>query len=265
MKKKTDYLLLAAGVIFLIMFCVSGVKLWQYYNDTKEQKEMSANIATLREQDLERRAESVNESAGGSSGQAAEDMYVGLQRGNSLLADINPDYVGWITIPETEIYYPVVQRDNSHYLSHDFYDKRNSHGTIFLDENRQVTDDVILLHGHHMKDGTMFAALKGYKKKDFRTAHPYLYLDFGSGDIEYRVFATALVDLTQEGYFSYDKFPNTEEEKKQYLNQLKANAFWYETPEDTSGQIVLLSTCDYGSDEQRLVVAAIAEKQSRNN
>ena len=42
MKKKTDYLLLAAGVIFLIMFCVSGVKLWQYYNDTKEQKEVQA-------------------------------------------------------------------------------------------------------------------------------------------------------------------------------------------------------------------------------
>ena len=244
----------------MIVFCVSGAMLFRYFGDTKEQQEMSADIAVLREQDLIRRAENKTDSATTDLvGEDAEEMYIGLQRGNSLLADINPDYVGWITIPETEIYYPVVQRDNSHYLSHDFYDKRNSHGTIFLDENRQVTDDVILLHGHHMKDGTMFAALKGYKKKDFRTAHPYLYLDFGSGDIEYRVFATALVDLTQEGYFSYDKFPTTEEGKKQYLNQLKANAFWYETPEDTSGQIVLLSTCDYGSDEQRLVVAAIAE------
>lgn len=261
MKKKTDYLLLVAGVAFLIIFCVSGAMLLRYFGDTKEQQEMSADIAVLREQDLMRRAENKTDSATTDLvSEDAEEMYIGLQRGNSLLADINPDYVGWITIPETEIYYPVVQRDNSYYLSHDFYDKRNSHGTIFLDENRQVTDDVILLHGHHMKDGTMFAALKGYKKKDFRTAHPYLYLDFGSGDIEYRVFATALVDLTQEGYFSYDKFPTTEKEKKQYLNQLKANAFWYETPEDTSGQIVLLSTCDYGSDEQRLVVAAIAEK-----
>ena len=244
----------------MIVFCVSGVKLWQYYGNTKEQKEMSADIATLREQDMERRAESVNESAGGSSGQAAEDMYVGLQRGNSLLTDINSDYVGWITIPETEIYYPVVQRDNSHYLYYDFYDERDSHGTIFLDENRQVTDDVILIHGHHMKDGTMFAALKGYKKKDFRIEHPYLYLDFGAGDVEYEIFAAALVDLTQEGYFAYDKFPASEEEKKQYLQTLKANAFWYDAPEDMSGQLVLLSTCDYGSDEQRLVVAAIKKE-----
>ncbi len=258
MKKKTDYILLAAGAVFLIMFCVAGVMLWQYYGDTKKQQEMSSDIAILREQDLTRRADNADKSVGENDGQAAEEMYVGLQRGDSLLADINPDYVGWISIPDTEIYYPMVQRDNSHYLYYNFYDERDSHGTIFLDEDRQVTDEVILIHGHHMKDGTMFAALKGYKKKEFRSEHPYLYLDFGAGDVEYEIFAVALVDLTQEGYFSYDKFPASEEEKKQYLQKLKANSFWYEAPEDVSKQIVLLSTCDYGSDEQRLVVAAIA-------
>lgn len=259
MKKKTDYILLVAGVVFLILFCVSGAMLIRYYGSTKEQQEMSVDLATLREQDLANRLGQGTEISGQIDGQAAEKMDLGLQRSDSLLASINPDYVGWISIPNTEIYYPMVQRDNSHYLYYNFYDEKDSHGTIFLDENRQVTDDVILIHGHHMKDGTMFAALKGYKKKEFRTEHPYLYLDFGAGDVEYEIFAVALVDLTQEGYFSYDTFPASEEEKKQYLQKLKANSFWCDAPEDVSRQIVLLSTCDYGSDEQRLVIAAIAK------
>lgn len=259
MKKKTDYILLVAGVAFLILFCVSGVMLMRYYGSTKEQQEMSVDLATLREQDLASRTDDETEVSGQNDGQGAEQMDLGLQRSGSLLADINPDYVGWISIPDTEIYYPMVQRDNSHYLYYNFYDEKDSHGTIFLDENRQVTDDVILIHGHHMKDGTMFAALKGYKKKEFRTEHPSLYLDFGTGDVEYQIFAAALIDLTQEGYFSYDTFPASEDEKKQYLQKLKGNAFWYDAPEDVSGQIVLLSTCDYGSDEQRLVIAAIAK------
>ena len=188
----------------MIVFCVSGVKLWQYYSDTKEQKEMSAGIAALREQEL---AQRTGQEVAGMRNHAEPDP----GRNNSLLADINPDYVGWISIPETEINYPVVQRDNSHYLYYDFYDERDSHGTIFLDENRQVTDEVILIHGHHMKDGTMFAALKGYKQKEFRTEHPYLYLDFGAGDAEYEIFAAALIDLAQEDYFAYDQFPASEE------------------------------------------------------
>ena len=72
------------------------------------------------------------------------------ERNAMRLREMNPDYIAWLTVPDTEIYYPVVKRDNSYYLYHDFMQQSNSHGAIFMDESCSRDDGVILLHGHHM-------------------------------------------------------------------------------------------------------------------
>lgn len=261
--KGADKVLLAAGIVFLVVFVVSGAGLLRYYFDYREQKQSYDGIAALRDggngsEDAGENGdakETDQETSDGGSGRAAKES-------SERLRAVNPDYIGWITVPDTNIYYPFVQRDNSYYLNHDFYGKRSSHGAIFLDEGCSPEDDVILIHGHHMKDGTMFGALKGFKKKEFRENHETLYLDWGTGDETYRIFAVALIDLTQEDYFHYDELPDTEEEKESYLKKLKRNSLWYEEPEQSRGeteQIVLLSTCEYGTEQQRLVIAAVSE------
>lgn len=264
--KGTDKILLVAGSLFLIVFVVSGAALLRYYLDYREQKQSNDGIAALRE------AESVPEGdgaagadkEGGETGQdtADDDGSRAAKESTERLRAVNADYIGWITVPDTDIYYPFVQRDNVYYLNHDFYEKKSSHGTIFLDENCAPEDGVILIHGHHMKDGTMFGALKGFRKKEFRESHETLYLDWGTGDEAYRIFAVALIDLTQETYFHYDELPGTGEERESYLKELKRNSLWYEEPGQSpgeAGQIVLLSTCEYGTEAQRLIVAAVSE------
>lgn len=261
--KRTDKILFAAGSLFLIVFVVSGAALLRYYLDYREQKQSNDGIAALRE------AGSVPEAAGADKegeeiGQDGADAGSGRAAKESAerLRAVNADYIGWITVPDTDIYYPFVQRDNIYYLNHDFYEKKSSHGTIFLDENCAPEDGVILIHGHHMKDGTMFGALKGFRKKEFRESHETLYLDWGTGDEAYRIFAVALIDLTQETYFHYDELPGTGEERESYLKELKRNSLWYEEPGQSpgeAGQIVLLSTCEYGTEAQRLIVAAVSE------
>ena len=50
----------------------------------------------------------------------------------SVYRERNEDYVAYLYIPDTEIEYPVVQRNNSYYLNHNFYGEKNAHGTIFF-------------------------------------------------------------------------------------------------------------------------------------
>ena len=47
---------------------------------------------------------------------------------------LNKDVVGWITIFDTHISYPVVQgKDNQEYLNKDVFGKFSFSGSIFLD------------------------------------------------------------------------------------------------------------------------------------
>lgn len=268
-KRREDIILQAAGYICLIVFVISGTLLLNYWYESWQQVKLSSQLTELKHGNtgsaLYVKAEPVEAST------AEEDIYsireekpvqqvtdaIQEQEPVQSLQDTNPDYVMWLQITDTVIDYPVVQRDNSYYLKHDFYGNKNKHGTIFLDEDCEVTDPVILLHGHHMKDGTMFGSLKHYKKADYREQHKELSLELDEKKVSYEIFAGALIDLLQAERFCYEELPETEEIEA-YLQSLKKVSFWYEEPQWEEGdRLVILSTCDYGTKEQRLIIAAI--------
>lgn len=198
---------------------------------------------------------SAEESTQESAKAATSEKQELLQMDASVYREINTDYVAYLYIPDTEIEYPVVQRNNSYYLNHNFYGEKNAHGTIFLDENCSPDAPVLLLHGHHMKDGTMFGSLKQYRDKAFRQAHNEILLDMGEGFDTYEVFAILQIDLTKEDYFAYEEIPKDVDSLPKYLKQMQENAAWYEQPEKED-KLLLLSTCAYGTEDERMVVAA---------
>ncbi|AEB07861.1 peptidase C60 sortase A and B [Coriobacterium glomerans PW2] len=73
---------------------------------------------------------------------------------------INPEIVGWIYIPGTNINYPVAQAsDNEKYLTTLFDGKKNPSGSIFMDASCTspgMIDQQTSLYGHHMNNKTMF-------------------------------------------------------------------------------------------------------------
>ena len=74
----------------------------------------------------------------------------------------NPDVLGWISIPGTQLDYPVLQsEDNQYYLTRTWEKQRNSAGSVFLE--CQLSGDFsefnTILYGHNMKNGSMFGSL----------------------------------------------------------------------------------------------------------
>ncbi len=84
------------------------------------------------------------------------------------LRAVNPDVVGWIYVPGTNINYPIVHTtDNDYYLKHDFKGSVGwiaTFGAIFLSaENKaDFSDANNMVYGHHLNDGSMFSAFAGF-------------------------------------------------------------------------------------------------------
>jgi sortase B len=88
----------------------------------------------------------------------------------SQLHEINPDVVGWISLPNTEIDYPILQgKDNLSYITTDVYGKYAVAGSIFLDTrcSADFSDRYSLVYGHHMANGSMFGDLDKYRSERF--------------------------------------------------------------------------------------------------
>lgn len=88
------------------------------------------------------------------------------------LKKINPDVVSWITIPGTNIDYPLLQgKDNNQYLHKDMEGRDSAAGAIFLDhgDKADLSSRHNIIYGHHMKNGTMFKDIVKYKDQQYLT------------------------------------------------------------------------------------------------
>lgn len=93
----------------------------------------------------------------------------------AALFEQNNDMAGWITIEGTPINYPVMftPEQPDFYLKHGFDKEYSAYGVPFIGENCTLLprSDNLIIYGHHMKNGTMFAALTDYKDEDFYEKH----------------------------------------------------------------------------------------------
>ena len=109
------------------------------------------------------------------------------------LQEINPDVYAWLYIPDTSINYPVVQRagDADYYLRRDINGNDSTAGTLFTQyyNHTDWTDNLTVIYGHNMHDGSMFATLHNFEDSVFFEEHPYIYLYTPEYTLVYQVFA----------------------------------------------------------------------------
>ena len=99
------------------------------------------------------------------------------------LSSINPDIYAWIRIPDTQIDYPVLQReeDDTYYLRHNSSGRYAFAGSIYTEEanSRDFKDPMTVLYGHNMRDGSMFQNLHFLRIKHFCGTSGIFYLFAG--------------------------------------------------------------------------------------
>ncbi len=174
----------------------------------------------------------------------------------------NNDLVGWLSIDNTATSYPVMHTDNEdYYLYKDFYKNYYKAGSLYIDKNNKVNprDINLIIHGHNMKNGTMFGLLPRYKKEDYYKEHKTFTFYTLDEKQEYEiisVFLSKIYNINDEEY-KYYKFLNTTNEKEynQYIDFIKENSLYnIELTAKYPDELITLSTCDYTQENGRLVI-----------
>lgn len=194
-----------------------------------------------------------------------------LQRQQEKLLELkgeiqkNPDMAAWLTIPETTINYPVMQRmeDENYYLHRDFYGRKNENGTLILSNGCDITKEntIWIIHGHNMSSGAMFGSLQEYRNPDFRQEHSLIYLEVEDEIRTYLVmgvFESQVYYEKDEVFKFYQCYEIENREDFEYFYQNIQDMFLYDTGIDAvyGDSFLLLSTCSYHTENGRFVVAA---------
>lgn len=180
-----------------------------------------------------------------------------------------PNMVGWITVPNTIIDYPVVQgQDNDYYLTHDYKNDENRNGAVYVDFRARIglndTSRCVVIHGHHMRSGIMFQNIIRYDDPEFYAANPVIKFDSIYNPGEWLIFAEMKIDAYggEDGMptFNFMQFNfDSDEDFMSFVSDIRAHSV-YDTSSlvdvTASDQLLILSTCSYEFDDCRTVLAA---------
>lgn len=242
-------------IVFLVLLLIvtgylvrEGVEAYRNYRSNERMAELIREQEAQAEQDAAREAESFR-----------------ILPEYAAIYEQNPEFAGWIRIPGTMLDYPVMkpEEDNDYYLDRNADGEKSKYGCIFLDvgtdlRNRKGNH---ILYGHYFRDGSMFGTLVHYKDESYWKEHPLIEFDtiYDKGTYEIISVFLSRVYRQNDDVFKYYKYVDitTEEEFTRYVDEVKELSL-YDTGKTAAygDRLITLSTCDYWTDNGRLVVVA---------
>jgi sortase B len=175
----------------------------------------------------------------------------------SELQKINPDVVGWLTVDDTNIDYPVVQGEtNMEYLNKAVDGTFSLTGSIFLDYQNanDFSDYYSLIYGHHIEGNVMFGQVVKFQEKEYFDEHQTgtLFLPEHTRQIQW--FACVQTDAYDKKLF-HPSSTNDEESMSELLDYIREEAVQYRDIGVTaSDQIIALSTCETATTDGRVLL-----------
>ena len=265
MKKE---ILIVLSVVLVVVIVACGLWLGYYAVDSQHQKQTYETLA--KDFLLEEPAPSLSleDNSSGESSAAGETVVTLTtappRHDLAALQAENSDCVGWLTIPDTTVDYPVVwtPADPEHYLRRDFYDSYASGGTPFLDGRNQpqAKGQNLIVYGHNMLDGTMFKPMLQYLTPNFQVTHEDIYLELNGAQYHYQVIA-ALETSTRSPVYAYTDLSSTDE-MEDFRSMLLEETGLEAIPQ-AEGYLTLSTCNNQGGNSRVLVIAALVEEVQR--
>jgi len=284
---RTLNILIAAAAVILVLLVVA---FWSLIREVIDRRGVDSQMSEM--QSAYSKDETSSEEQSEPSG--SDVSYEVNSRFNDLLAQ-NPDTVGWLEVEGIGYDGAVVQKDNSYYLTTDFYGNSSSYGAIFasqynnLDPNKEKSnimngqyirdpslntkgaDDNIILYGHNLllvdaanddhSNDRMFNNLVKYRRLDFFEQYPFWTFDTLWEDGDWVVVAVFIANTESEHGepFLYNTMRTfaSDADKQTFIDEvMKRSLILTDTDVSVSDRFLTLSTCDYDFSDERCVVVA---------
>ena len=246
--RKTNKRLAITKMILVVILVVSVTYIFLHFYNSNKNKNLYDGMSSIVEKSTE-------------TGEL--DKSVMVEQVKELQKE-NADVKGWIKIDGTDISYPLLQSsDNDYYVSRNYKKEKSKYGSIFIAYNSDLKNENshVMIYGHDMKDGQMFAGLVNYIDKSFYDEHPTIRIATDEKEELYQiiyVFKSRRFNEDETEVFRYYRYYefNAQREIEEYINNCKKEQLYDTETNITSNQIITLTTCEYSQKDGRLVVVA---------
>lgn len=262
--RQTVFTVLRICVIVLCagVFCYSAFQLAKYGLMTLKEKKTEQDLLQYRPpiEDVSSTAERDGTQAlpgeppsADSEEKQESPKYTGL----AALQQQNPEIIGWISIPDSRVEYPVLQTgDNAFYLTHNLYRQPLASGSVFMDYRCNFeTDFQTILYGHHMKNGTMFADIRACRNEAFFRSHLTGYYTTPQRQYRLEFFAFLVVDASAPIFTVSFEDAAAREALLRYIDETAM--YRTELAVTADAHLFSLSTCTYEFDDARAVLVGV--------
>jgi sortase B len=187
------------------------------------------------------------------------------------LRAINPDIVGWVYVPSTSINYPIVWRegDDEYYLKHTFtgdaeYNFGATYGCIMLSgvNAGDFSDDLNIVYGHHMANGSMFAGLAQLYQNSvlFNETRRFYVL---TPTKNYRLKSLSIEKVSEDDTSivipNFDSYEDMQEYISKRLIRSSVNLIETKVKTENWNKLIAFSTCSEPDNENRLITFCYVE------
>lgn len=248
--KKRSAIIAVCALLFVVCVVILAVKLWPQGKNTTVPKKVTKHTASSE------------------SGTVTVENPIDF----TALQAQNPDICGWISIPGTNVDYPILQsganKKEDYYLDHTPELKSAQKGSIYIQQinNKSFTDKNTLIYGHNMLNGSMFGTLKYYRKTPgFFDQNSVMYIYTPNKVLTYNIYSAFMYD-DRHIMYSFNQFADDKSFQSFIDETLKPKSMSKHVREGvsvtTKDRIVTLSTCAGADNERYLVVGVLTDEQN---